>query len=99
MPGWLVACVRFGACRAEIVRAKEVIASGKIGDVVTARSHYYEYLADTPMNPTAEADTHAGAEQSTAKEQGSEDASETADGKEPTANFEREDTGNLVGNV
>jgi len=35
----------------EVHRAKQLIKDGAIGEVVTARSHYYESLDDTPMNP------------------------------------------------
>eukprot|EP00039_Didymoeca_costata_P014063 m.222630 g.222630 ORF g.222630 m.222630 type:complete len:371 (-) comp15938_c0_seq1:1060-2172(-) len=47
-------CVFYAAENAsfwpEIVRAKELIQDGYIGELITARAHYYECLSDSPMS-------------------------------------------------
>eukprot|EP00729_Bicosta_minor_P020755 gene20755-32326_t len=68
----------------EVYRAKQLVREGAIGEVITARSHYYESLDDTPMNPGGGGGGEA-VETSPAAE-----GSETT---EANASYERADTG------
>lgn len=64
----------------EVYRAKQLVQEGAIGEVVTARSHYYESMDDTPMNPDKDSKTKGNVEGSNSSGSGGADGADVGGG-------------------